>query len=284
MPDDMSLDMDNAIALYDRISDQVSDTFPEFMKKDFNCPLNLGSIIKAGREVVGKSGLFITKKRYAIKCLDIEGYQPEGGKLKVMGMDIKRSDTPEFVQDFLEEILDATLEGEGEDNVIQMIKDFKTDFKSLDSWKKGMPKRVNNLTKYTKKLNNQLKGPGSNMTLHKLDALKGEKENKMIPGHVRASINYNNMKYANSDNYSLSIMDGAKVIVCRLKNNPMNYASIAYPTDELKVPQWFKELPFDEDAMEAAVLDKKIGNVLGVMNWDLNRANNAETLDAFFEF
>ena len=79
-------------------------------------------------------------------------------------------------------------------------------------------------------------------------------------------------------------MDGAKVIVCRLKNNPMNYASIAYPTDELKVPQWFKELPFDEDAMEAAVLDKKIGNVLGVMNWDLNRANNAETLDAFFEF
>ena len=137
---------------------------------------------------------------------------------------------------------------------------------------------------YTKKYNRQLKGPGSNATLYKLDALKNESENKMIPGHVRASINYNNMKYANSDNYSLSIMDGAKVIVCRLKNNPMNYASIAYPTDELKVPQWFKELPFDEDAMEAAVLDKKIGNVLGVMNWDLNRANNAETLDAFFEF
>ena len=201
-----------------------------------------------------------------------------------MGMDIKRSDTPEFVQDFLEEILDATLEGEGEDNVIEMIKEFKTHFKSLDSWKKGMPKRVNNLTKYTKKLNSQLKGPGSNMTLHKLDALKTEKENKMIPGHVRASINYNNMKFANSDNYSLNIMDGAKVIVCRLKNNPMNYTSIAYPTDELKVPQWFKELPFDDDAMEQAVLDKKIGNVLGVMGWDLNRANNAETLDAFFEF
>ena len=65
---------------------------------------NMGSVIKAGREVVGKSGMFITKKRYAIKCLDIEGYQPEGGKLKIMGMDIKRSDTPEFVQDFLETI------------------------------------------------------------------------------------------------------------------------------------------------------------------------------------
>ena len=89
--------------------------------------------------------VFITKKRYAIKCLDIEGYQPEGGKLKVMGMDIKRSDTPEFVQDFLEECLDATLEGKSENEVIEMIKEFKADFKKLDPWKKGMPKRVNNL-------------------------------------------------------------------------------------------------------------------------------------------
>ena len=34
------------------------------MLDDFNCP-NMGSVIKAGREVVGKSGMFITKKRYA---------------------------------------------------------------------------------------------------------------------------------------------------------------------------------------------------------------------------
>ena len=59
-------------------------------------------------------------------------------------------------------------------------------------------------------------------------------------------INWNNLKYANSDNYSLTIMDGAKVVVCRLKSNPMNYTSIAYPTDELNLPDWFKELPFDE--------------------------------------
>ena len=47
----------------------------------------------------------------------------EGGKLKVMGMDIKRSDTSEFVQDFLEECLDATLEGKSENEVIEMIKE-----------------------------------------------------------------------------------------------------------------------------------------------------------------
>ena len=172
LPEDMELNMDSAIALYDRISDQVSDTFPQFMKDDFGCTIDKGSIIKAGREVVGRSGVFITKKRYAIMCLDIEGYQPEGGKLKVMGMDIKRSDTPEFVQDFLEECLSDALNGHKEDEVIAKIKDFKEHFKTLEPWKKGMPKRANNITKYTKKYNRQMKSPGDNYRLYKLDKLK----------------------------------------------------------------------------------------------------------------
>jgi hypothetical protein len=109
-------------------------------------------------------------------------------------------------------------------------------------------------------------------------------ENKMIPGHVRASINYNAMRFANGDNYSLQIMDGSKVVVCRLKPNPMGYTSIAYPTDEMQIPKWFKDMPFDEEAMEEAVLDKKIQNVLGVMNWDLKSANDSAAFQQFFEF
>ena len=41
----------------------------------------------------------------------------------------------------------------------------------------------------------------------------------------------------------------------------MNYTSIAYPTDELHIPDWFKELPFDEDAMEEAVLERNTTDV-----------------------
>ena len=186
-----------------------------FLKKSFNVPLEAGQVMKAGREVVGRSGLFITKKRYAIKCLDIEGWQPEGGKLKIMGMDIKRSDTPEFVQDFLEEILDSALEGVSEDDVIQHIKEFKGEFKTLEPWKKGMPKRVNNLTTYTKKLSKQRNVEANNYKLKRVTDLAPE--NTMIPGHVRASINWNEMKDAYSDAYSMSISDGMKVIVCKLK-------------------------------------------------------------------
>ena len=283
LPEDTELDLESAVKLYDHISDTVSGTFSEFLKQDFNVPLIAGEILKAGREVVGRAGLFITKKRYAINCWDIEGYQPDGGKLKVMGMEIKRSDTPEFVQDFLEKILFDALSGKGEKEVIDYIKQFKKDFQSIDPWKKGMPKRVNNLTQYTKRVEKK-QANEKNIRLQRLREIAEEIDDGTIPGHVRASINWNQLKQAHSDAYSTTIMDGAKVIVCRLKSNPMGYKSIAYPTDETNLPQWFKELPFDEVEMETAVLDKKIQNVLGQMGWDLTRTKESEAFGEFFEF
>ena len=280
LPEDAELDMESAISLYDHISQQVSDTFPQMLKDQFNVPKEAGKVMQAGREVVGRSGLFITKKRYAIKCLDIEGYQPEGGKLKIMGMDIKRSDTPEFIQDFLEEVLNDALSGHTEQDVLDKIRDFKNDFKSLDPWRKGMPKRVNNLTMYSEKLAKKRKVDTTNVRLTRHE----KKDTGTIPGHVRASINWNEFKTAMSDNYSMTITDGMKVIVCRLKPNAMGYTSIAYPTDEMHLPDWFKDLPFDTEAMEEAVLDKKISNVLGAMKWDLDSTKGGQILQTFFKF
>lgn len=287
LPDDTELDLDSALKLYDHVSDTVSESFPAFLKEEFNVPLSAGAVMQAGREVVGQAGLFITKKRYAIKCLDIEGYQPEGGKLKIMGMDIKRSDTPEFIQDFLEEVLDDALSGLTEKQVVDKIREFKLQFKEMDPWLKGMPKRVNNLTHYTKKYQKLkgLDGDGNLTTHQKLRKLKeAEPTNNMIPGHATASIHWNMLRKMHGDNYSMAISDGMKVIVCRLKSNPMGYSSVAYPVDELHLPEWFRELPFDCETMEQSVLDKKIKNVLGAMNWDLTQINHSTALSEFFDF
>lgn len=282
LPEDKTLDMDSAIALYDQISNAVSDTFPQMLNSSFNVPLSAGQVMKAGREVVGQSALFITKKRYAIKCLDIEGWQPPGGKLKIMGMDIKRSDTPEFVQDFLEELLDDSLSGRSEDDVIQKIKEFKTEFANKKPWEKGMPKRVNNLTLYGQKLARMRSSDHTTTTLTKLKKISDS--NNMIPGHVRASINWNELKQAVGDQYSMSIVDGMKIIVCKLRNNNMGYTNIAYPIDEQHLPEWFLNLPFDEEGMLESVLMKKIQNVIGAMGFDLSRANESLALEEFFEF
>ena len=105
-----------------------------------------------------------------------------------------------------------------------------------------------------------------------------------MPGHVRASMNWNRCRDMYSDKYSMPITDGAKVIVCKLKNNPLGYTSIAYPVDEMRIPEWFKEMPFDGDAMEQSVLDGKLDNLIGVLNWDIKSTETSNTFNKLFEF
>jgi hypothetical protein len=89
----------------------------------------------------------------------------------------------------------------------------------------------------------------------------------------------------NGDNYSMQIVDGMKTIVCKLKSNALGWTSIGYPTDEQRLPKWFTELPFDDSLMEATVVDQKVDNLLGVLEWDLASATNTEnTFTSLFSF
>jgi len=265
----MTWNRNTVIALYDSIADQVNLSFPGFMEQAFHCPREMGAIIRGGREIVADKGLFITKKRYAVLYYDKDGkrYDVGGkpGKVKAMGLDLKRSDTPKVIQEFLSDILNDVLNGVGKDPIVEKIRDFKMLFKERPGWEKGSPKRVNNLTMYG---NKEIKEGKTNM-----------------PGHVRAAINWNNLRRMNSDNYSLAVTDGMKVIVCKLKQNPLGWTSIAYPTDEQHLPKWFCELPFDDSEMEATVIDGKVDNLLSVLDWDLASATNTDnTFQSLFEF
>ena len=71
--------------------------------------------------------------------------------------------------------------------------------------------------------------------------------------------------------------------MCKLKSNPMNYTSIAYPIDELNLPSWFKELPFDHDTMEQTIIDQKIKNLIGVLGWKLKEETQTNNVfDSLF--
>jgi DNA polymerase elongation subunit (family B) len=254
---------DECVALYDTIADEVNTTFTAFMEKDFHCPRKNGEIIAAGREIIGSRGIFITKKRYAVLVYDQEGYRTDKdgkpGKVKAMGLDLKRSDTPKVMQDFMSDLLEEVLDGKGSENAVERILEFKRDFANRPGWEKGTPKRVNNLTKFT------------NLEWGKEDGKEVYKGKANMPGHVRAAINWNRLKKMHSDNYSMNIVDGMKTIVCKLKDNPMGYTSVGYPVDELNLPKWFRELPFDHKQMEATIVDQKIENLLGELNWDLTQ-------------
>ena len=259
---------ETVIQLYDQIASEVNSTFQDFMLDAFHCPKSRGEVIKAGREVVGLKALFITKKRYAVLVYDKEGKRKdvEGkpGDIKAMGLDLKRSDTPEFMQDFLSKVLEKVLTGAEEQEVLDMITVFRSQFKARPGWEKGSPKRANNIAEYQRK---EEKAGKANM-----------------PGHVRASINWNTLKRMMGDKYSQQIVDGMKVIVCKVKDNPLGFTSVAYPVDELRLPQWFKDLPFNHDEMESTIIDNKLDNLIGVLNWDIRSTETKNTFNSLFDF
>jgi len=259
---------DSVIKLYDQVCEEANKTFPKFMMDAFHCPKSRSDVIAAGREIVAESGLYITKKRYAALIYDNEGQRTDVdgkvGKVKAMGLDLKRSDTPVFMQDFLSELLMMVLRETPEKEILERISEFRTEFKLRPGYEKGSPKRANRIGDYQRK--EQREGKAN------------------MPGHVRASINWNTLKRMNNDKYSQEIVDGMKVIVCKLKQNPLGYTSVAYPTDELRIPEWFKELPFDGDAMESTIIDNKLDNLIGVLNYDVASTLQKNTFNNLFDF
>jgi len=261
-------DKEKAIQLYDQIAEQVNTTFGDFMSRAFHCPKSRSGVIAAGREIVGVSGLFITKKRYAILVYDDEGERKDvsdkPGKVKAMGLDLRRSDTPVYMQEFLSEILLMVLQNYLEADVLERITKFRKEFESMPGWEKGTPKRANKVGHY-----------------RRLEEKQGKAN---MPGHVRAALNWNTLKRMNGDRYSQEIVDGMKTIVCKLKQNPLGYTSIGYPTDELRLPDWFKELPFDDSAMSETIIDNKLDNLIGVLHYDLESTKQHNTFNSLFDW
>jgi hypothetical protein len=264
---EINWDVETIITLYDEICRQINDTFVDHMARKHHCPTKNGAIIKAAREVVAEKTLFIKKKKYALLVIDDGGKRKDvggkRGKLKVTGLDIKRSDTPAFVQNFLEEIVMMTLTGISKEEIIQRIIKFRTEFRAMPSWHKGTPKQVNNLTSKTK---------------------TWRKTGKCGVGHVLAAINYNELLKLNNDTNSMPIVDSMKTIVCKLKDNQFGMTSIGIPTDESRVPDWFKALPFDDNLMEDTLIDKKLDNVIGCLDWDISSSNIKTTFNDLFGF
>ena len=264
----LDFNIDKCIALYDQVCEQANTTFPDFMLQAFHCPKTRSDVIAAGREIVAQSGLYITKKRYAALVIDNEGFRTDvdgkPGKVKAMGLDLRRSDTPVFMQQFLSEVLLMVLTDASQEDVLQRITEFRKEFEQRPGFEKGSPKRANKIGHY-----------------QRLEEKQGKAN---MPGHVRASINWNTLKRMNGDKYSQEIVDGMKVIVCKLKQNPLGYTSVAYPTDQLRLPEWFKELPFDDAAMAETIIDNKLDNLIGVLNYPLEDTKRHNTFNSLFDF
>jgi DNA polymerase elongation subunit (family B) len=136
------------------------------------------------REVIADSGLWVAKKRYALNVFNNEGVQYKEPKLKVMGLEIVRSSTPEPVRDALREAVKIALT-QTEDLIQEYIRNFEIDYRKLKPEDIAFPRGVNGVEKYTDKARIYKQGTpmhvrGSLLYNHYLKSLKLEKKYELI--------------------------------------------------------------------------------------------------------
>jgi DNA polymerase elongation subunit (family B) len=269
---DFDYSRDHLVEFADDVARQINAGFPEYMKKTFHCTDEGANLQAAGREVVASRGVFVSKKRYALMKFDEDGHRLDthgkDGKIKIMGLQVQRSDCPKLVRDMLKKMLESLLTKGSKEELMGILKKFgNTDWKKLKPWQKGTPKACNKLTSYTNQFNDS---------------------GQCSVGQVMAAINWNHLIDLYQDKKTPKILDGNKIIVCKLKkNNSLNMSSVAYPVDMTVFPKWFKQLPFDEQSMKESVVEKTVESIFGVLEWDLSlekAMNDHGDLDGLLTF
>jgi DNA polymerase elongation subunit (family B) len=249
---------EEAVEIADTIADGVNSSFPNFMISSFNCQApDFHDLIKAGREIVGIRGLFQAKKKYMIKVVDIEGVATD--KLKSMGSEIKKADTPKPIQKFLKATVDLILDGKDFTEVEKFVNGQRKKLFSRDKYhdiiQLGVARAANNFEKqYQDYKNIELKGKGK----------------VRLPGHIRAACIYNELAIKEEGQGARLIQAGDKVKVFYLKNNPYSFKSIAFPADIVKFPKWFDEnFKVDVPLTEEKMIDAKLDGIFSAWGYEV---------------
>ena len=235
-------DSDEAIVIADRVGELCNESFPEFMRTNFLCGEGYDQIIKTGREIVSDRGIFVKKKRYILHIIDNEGEKVD--KIKVMGLDTKKTTLSKAVSDKLNGFVERLLKGEDWDPIATDIVEYKEFINTTkDIQYIGLPKGVKGVESYTARLE-------ANTTTR-------------VPGHVRAAIHYNLALEKYHDTESPHISSGMKIRVYYITQHIGKFKSIAIPVDIETVPSWFEEhYEVDRKMHVERLVDKPLGNII----------------------
>lgn len=222
---------------------------PQLFKKLSNFTNTLGidkCLLDMKLECIGGNAVFLGKKKYSFDILYSEGVRYSAPKMKVMGIEIVRSSTPNVVKDYLKECLALCLRS-SEEQLQKKVRKVKKEFMQRTYTEISFPRGVNGMDVYS-----------DSAAIYK----------KGCPIHVRGSLLYNHtLKRLGLDSKYPSIGDGDKVKFVALKMpNPLHENVIAFPS---KLPAEFgleKFIDYKVQFQKAFVAP--LENILEAIGWE----------------
>lgn len=209
------------------------------------------------REVIADSGLWVAKKRYALNVFNNEGVQYKEPKLKVMGLEIVRSSTPEPVREALRQAVKIALT-KTETDIQSYINEFEIEYRKLQPEAIAFPRSVNGVDKYTD---------------------KAKIYRQATPMHVRGSLLYNHyLKTLKLEKKYELIREGDKIKFLYLREpNVIGENCIAFVST---IPEEFQLTSFvDYDTMFEKSFIEPLNTILEGLGW---KSKPAATLEGLF--
>ena len=246
------------------VQDYLNESYNFFGKKFCNVEKE-NHVFDIKQEVVAKSGLFITKKRYGLRIINDAGRKVN--KIHVKGLDTVRSNFAVAMKELLGNVLDDILADVPKEKIDERISLFKRNMVNLHYDVMANPIGVKGIGKY------EVKEEDSSFSTYK----------KGTPVHVKASINYNSLlEYWYEGRKYEKIINGSKIKWVYLKNNEFGFDTIAYKGYE-DPPQILELIKthIDHDRMFEQAMTKKIGMFYKAMSWD-NVVDKTKSIERFF--
>jgi DNA polymerase elongation subunit (family B) len=234
------LSQDEIVQVADEVAGYVNESYPDFLARAFNCPKSRQDSMLSNREIVANAGLLLTKKRYIMRVVDDEGKKVD--KLKIMGVEIIKSDTSQFTKKILMAMVNLILDGCPRSEVLSRIAEHKSSIYETPVSELATPAGCRTLLKAYKQL-------------EEVGDLKG------IHHTARSAIFYNSLCGIKDQ----KIRAGDKIGIVYIKHPKSKY--LGFPKDAAYLPEWMDDIIIDY----ATHWDKtlvKITNYLESMGWD----------------
>ena len=230
------------------VQDYLNESYNYFAKKFCNVDDHVFDI---KQEVVAKTGLFITKKRYGLRIINDAGRKVN--KTHVKGLDTIRSNFAVAMKELLSNVLDDILADVPKEKIDERISIFKRNMHNLSYEVMANPIGVKGIGKY------EVEDEETSFSKYK----------KGAPVHVKAAINYNSLidHWYEGKRYE-KISNGTKIKWVYLKENTFGFDAIAFKGHE--DPKEILELiknHIDHNKMYEQAMSKKLGMFYQALDW-----------------
>jgi DNA polymerase elongation subunit (family B) len=220
------------------------------------------------KEFVSRSGIWIAKKRYAQWIIAENGVPMD--RLDVKGLDVVRSSYPAEFRKFMSTVLIDILRGKTENELTDMIYDFKKSLSQMDVVSVAKNSAVKEISKYLPK---------------KKDQTAMFQFASGTPAHVKAAIAHNQLlvHFKCGSKYE-PMKDGDKIKWVYLKQNPYGLDGLGFKgyDDAPEIMELVKTY-IDYDKIFERELLKKLEDFYGALGWG-EVLSSAKTAEQFFAF